>query len=440
MKEKIYDARTGMEYALVDDYYLPALKLPRTRPIGRWGMLHKAYLKLRKPAYYQSLLLSGKLDTVLANVEEQAVERYEVLIEQLSQWEGVSEKLKEENQEEQNTQDQETDVEGDEEKAEIPEESTLDINYTSVDGLRMEKGSRISVVIKNTESDYWKAAKKGMEQAVFDLNEYLGYKGDDAITCTIEGPKDENGVDEQVNILDMVLTENPVVVCLSAADMSSCEAQLEAAQEDGIPVVMLDSGVKSDDDLVYAYCGTDNKAAGEEAAKQLCEAIKDAGEVAVMSHTQLSQSSKDRVEGFQEEITKNHPNVSVVSVDYQPSKDDDPTEEESIEAVLEKYPDLKGYYATNQATSEAVLSVLDKHTDRSVQMIGVDMGDTQKKAIEDGKEVGSVCQNPYGMGYATIVAGARASLGLESDKKIDSGFQWIDKNTIGLEEYARYLY
>ena len=95
MKEKIYDARTGMEYVLVGDYYLPALKLPRTRPIGR---LHKAYLKLRKPAYYQSLLLSGKLDTVLADVEEQAAERYEVLIEQMSQREGVSEKLKEENQ------------------------------------------------------------------------------------------------------------------------------------------------------------------------------------------------------------------------------------------------------------------------------------------------------------------------------------------------------
>ena len=98
MKEKIYNARTGMEYVLVGDYYLPALKLPRTRPVGRWGMLHKAYLKLRKPAYYQSLLLSGKLDTVLANVEEQAAERYEVLIEQLSRREDVSEKLKEENQ------------------------------------------------------------------------------------------------------------------------------------------------------------------------------------------------------------------------------------------------------------------------------------------------------------------------------------------------------
>ena len=98
MKGKIYDARTGLEYVLVDDYYLPALKLLQTRPVGRWGMLHKAYLKLRKPAYYQSLLLSGKLDTVLADVEKQAAERYEVLIEQMSQRENISEKLKEENQ------------------------------------------------------------------------------------------------------------------------------------------------------------------------------------------------------------------------------------------------------------------------------------------------------------------------------------------------------
>lgn len=98
MKEKIYDARTELEYVLVDDYYLPALKLLQTRPVGRWGMLHKAYLKLRKPAYYQSLLLSGKLDTVLADVEKQAAERYEVLIEQMSQRENISEKLKEENQ------------------------------------------------------------------------------------------------------------------------------------------------------------------------------------------------------------------------------------------------------------------------------------------------------------------------------------------------------
>ena len=95
---EILSLNKKMEYILIGDYYLPALKVPRTRPVGRWGMLHKAYLKLRKPAYYQSLLLNGKLDAVLADVEGQAAERYEVLIEQMSQRESISEKLKEENQ------------------------------------------------------------------------------------------------------------------------------------------------------------------------------------------------------------------------------------------------------------------------------------------------------------------------------------------------------
>lgn len=72
MKEKIYDARTGMEYVLVGDYYLPALKLPRTRPVGRWGMLHKAYLKLRKPAYFndERVKIHFTFEDVLAGYAE----------------------------------------------------------------------------------------------------------------------------------------------------------------------------------------------------------------------------------------------------------------------------------------------------------------------------------------------------------------------------------
>lgn len=327
----------------------------------------------------------------------------------------------------------------DEKEPEIPNESSLHIDYTTVDGLRMEKGSRIAVVIKNTETAYWKAAKKGMEEAIEDLNEYLGYKGNDAIVCTIEGPKEDNGVDEQVNVLDMVLTENPAVVCLAAVDMSSCEAQLEAAQEDGIPVVILDSGVESSE-LTYTFCGTDNRAAGAEAAKRLCEAIGEEGQIAILAHSQLSQSSMDRIEGFQEELTKGHPNVRVVRLGYQPIKEEDLTAKEQVEDALEKYPEIKGYFATNQSTSETVLSVLKEQEKQQIQVVGVDMGEVQKQAILDGTEYGSVCQNPYGMGYATIVAGVRAALGMETDQQIDSGFQWMDQSTITLEEYERYLY
>lgn len=388
------------------------------------------------------LLFSGCADKKNddRNDKEQAQEE-DLTEEELSKEEMTDADDQEELQEAGKEEDgEEKDDENDgEEEPEIPNESSLHIDYTTVDGLRMEKGSRIAVVIKNTETAYWKAARKGMEEAIEDLNEYLGYKGDDAIVCTIEGPKEDNGVDEQVNVLDMVLTENPAVVCLAAVDMSSCEAQLEAAQEDGIPVVILDSGVESSE-LTYTFCGTDNRAAGAEAAKRLCEAIGEEGQVAILAHSQLSQSSMDRIEGFQEELTKGHPNVHVVRLGYQPTKEGDLTAKEQVEDALEKYPDIKGYFATNQSTSETVLSVLKEQEKQQIQVVGVDMGEVQKQAILDGTEYGSVCQNPYGMGYATIVAGVRAALGMETDQQIDSGFQWMDQSTIALEEYERFLY
>lgn len=387
------------------------------------------------------LLFSGCADKKNddRNDKEQAQEELE---EDLTEEELSKEEMTDADDQEAGKEEdgEEKDDENDgEEEPELPNESSLHIDYTTVDGLRMEKGSRIAVVIKNTETAYWKAARKGMEEAIEDLNEYLGYKGDDAIVCTIEGPKEDNGVDEQVNVLDMVLTENPAVVCLAAVDMSSCEAQLEAAQEDGIPVVILDSGVESSE-LTYTFCGTDNRAAGAEAAKRLCEAIGEEGQVAILAHSQLSQSSMDRIEGFQEELTKGHPNVHVVRLGYQPTKEGDLTAKEQVEDALEKYPDIKGYFATNQSTSETVLSVLKEQEKQQIQVVGVDMGEVQKQAILDGTEYGSVCQNPYGMGYATIVAGVRAALGMETDQQIDSGFQWMDQSTIALEEYERFLY
>ena len=70
--------------------------------------------------------------------------------------------------------------------------------------------------------------------------------------------------------MDAVLSENPQVLCLAAIDMGSCEAQLETAEENGIPVIILDSGVMTDE-LVYTVCKTDNREAGAEAARRLSQ-------------------------------------------------------------------------------------------------------------------------------------------------------------------------
>ena len=87
LKERITE--NGIDYILVGDYYIPDLKLPEeNRPIGRYGRLHREYLKQEHPARYSSLILTGKLWTYLADLNEQAEERLDLIIEQMKAAEG----------------------------------------------------------------------------------------------------------------------------------------------------------------------------------------------------------------------------------------------------------------------------------------------------------------------------------------------------------------
>ena len=97
LKPRIHE--NGMDYVLVGDYYVPDLKLPEERrPIGRWGRLHQTYLKQYRPMLYNELILSGKLHTVLADLNEQAADRLDLIIRQMMKAEGVTEAMKAENQ------------------------------------------------------------------------------------------------------------------------------------------------------------------------------------------------------------------------------------------------------------------------------------------------------------------------------------------------------
>ncbi len=95
LKKHIFDKKNGRDYILAGDYYLPDLRLSEeTRPIGRWGRIYKDYLEQYHTARYNYLLLSGKLWTYLADLNEQARERMECMITQMKAAEGVTEELK----------------------------------------------------------------------------------------------------------------------------------------------------------------------------------------------------------------------------------------------------------------------------------------------------------------------------------------------------------
>ena len=100
MEKYIYNEKNGLWYELQGDYYLPCLKLPKeeSRHIGVWGQRHLRYLKQHRKVLYSELLISGKLNDYLADLNEQAEAMFSRLVKQLAEKEGLTEALKAENQ------------------------------------------------------------------------------------------------------------------------------------------------------------------------------------------------------------------------------------------------------------------------------------------------------------------------------------------------------
>ena len=96
LKKRIHDENNGLWYALVGDYYIPQLTLPTEtqRPIGKWGRMHRDYLKENRPAQYANLILQDDMATYLTDLNDQAQHRLEVIIDQIKAAEGVTEALK----------------------------------------------------------------------------------------------------------------------------------------------------------------------------------------------------------------------------------------------------------------------------------------------------------------------------------------------------------
>jgi len=100
MEKVIYDEKNGLWYELQGDYYIPCIKLPEKeqQPIGIWGQRHLRYIKQNRKVLYLNLLTSGKLNSYLVEIDQQAEDMFFRLVKQMAEREGVSETLKAENQ------------------------------------------------------------------------------------------------------------------------------------------------------------------------------------------------------------------------------------------------------------------------------------------------------------------------------------------------------
>lgn len=359
-------------------------------------------------------------------------------------------------------------------------QSNLDVlqpsAYGNVQGLNLEKGSSISIIGRGSSSAYWKAVQEGAKQAVADINTNLGYKGNDKVKLVYSAPETENDVDDQVNILDEELARYPVAVGIAAVDSGVCEVQFDLAAENGIPIVAFDSG--TDYQNIVSMIDTDNTTAAATAASKLCNSIGESGQILVIAHDSKSTSSEEREQGFVQEVEKNDPNVTVAEIwhlddldaiskeinadsseknsqetadnvqkaeeENADSRDTQTAQQDAIKYLLEKYPDVKGIFATNETVADLVVNVLDsmdKTTGEDrIKVVSFDGGEDQMKLLEDGKIDGLIVQNPYGIGYATVVACARAVLGQGNEATVSTGYTWVTKDNMNKDSIKKMLY
>lgn len=96
MKKQIYDEKNGLWYELRGDYYYPLLELPEEerRPVGVWGQRHLCYIREHKKGLHLSLVVAGKLNSYLADIDQQAQDMYLRLVEQMAESEGITEEIK----------------------------------------------------------------------------------------------------------------------------------------------------------------------------------------------------------------------------------------------------------------------------------------------------------------------------------------------------------
>ena len=310
------------------------------------------------------------------------------------------------------------------------------IDYLSVKGIELEPGTEIAMVATNSENKFWDMVKSGAQKAIEDLNNELGYSGKDKISLTFTAPKEENVVD-QINIIDQFLDKAPDALCIAFTDASASKTQIQMAKNNGIKLIAFDT--PDDGQLTEALVGTDNKKAAAGAAENLFAEIGYEGKVAIIVHNFLTQTGQDRKQAIVDVLANSYNDRDIQFVDIVYLAQEDRSEQEILDELLERNPDLAGIICTVLMTTEMVVDYVKELEEKNFAIAGFDSSEKIIKAVEDGTLIGTMSQDPYGMGYATVTTAARAIAGQAKAGSIHSAHQWIDAENLQTEEVQSLL-
>ena len=280
-----------------------------------------------------------------------------------------------------------------------------------------EAEDSIAVIVKATTSEYWQWVFKGAE----DAGKQLGIKIDKLGT-----PKDDAA--GQIAVLESAAGSKPAAIVISPTIFEALGDPIAAVTKAGIPVIVIDSGAKTD--KYSSFLTTNNEAGGKAAAEALAACIKErtgkvAGKVgyitAMAGHESLDSRDKGFVEGM-----KAYPDIT--NVGNRVANNEEAEGMNFTADMLTKDPDLVGIFADNaQMGTGAGASINEQKLGSKFCLVAFDSDAGELEHLKDGSIYALIIQDPYMMGFGGVWYGYAAAHGVRLPKNVDTGVGTVTK-------------
>jgi len=295
------------------------------------------------------------------------------------------------------------------------------------------KNLKIAVIPKGTTHEFWKAIHTGAVKAQKEL-EGQGIK----VEVIWKGPLREDDRDQQIQVVESFVNRKVDGIVLAPLDSTALVAPVESAANMKIPLVVIDSGLKTD--RIVSYISTDNFKGGQLAGERLAELLKGKGKVILLRYQVGSASTEERESGFLDAIKK-HPGITLISSDQYAGATRDLAYQASQNLLTRFGKDVDGIFVPNESSTVGMMMALrDIKKNGTVKLVGFDAGQQLIDGLQRGDIQGLVIQNPVRMGYLGVMTVVQHLDKKKVEKRIDTGVVVVTKENMEQPDMKDLLY
>lgn len=290
----------------------------------------------------------------------------------------------------------------------------------------------LAVIPKGTSHVFWQSIHAGAAKAAAELGVEIIWRG----------PIREDDRDSQVSEVEGFISRGVSGIVLAPLDESALAQPVANAKKSGIPVVIIDSGLKGEGHV--SFVATDNEKGGRLGGEHLARVLSGKGKVVLLRYAEGSDSTNRREHGFLE-VMKQNAGIEVVSSNQYGGADVEGAYKKG-EALLSGYkkPDgglgVDGIFCPNESTAFAMLRVLqDNGWAGKVRFVGFDASDNLVKGLREGHIDGLVMQDPVRMGYLGVKTMVSHLRGQPVEARIDTGVHLVTREIMDKPEIKELL-